>query len=163
MRQMDSQMPSPTDHESDPTLEQDDRFPSGPWEGYFLQPGLPGRQTMELFLTFREGKMRGEGRDIIGEFLISGSYERDSGNCWWSKRYLGRHDVSYQGYNEGRGIWGVWEITTTFKGGFHIWPLGHGSGESQDVSEEADIPSLVCVGADSFGSETLNDSDSFSN
>ncbi len=118
---------------------------------------------MELFLTFREGKMRGEGRDIIGEFLISGSYERDSGNCWWSKRYLGRHDVSYQGYNEGRGIWGVWEITTTFKGGFHIWPLGHGSGESQDVSEEADIPALVGVGADSFGSETLNDSDSFSN
>ena len=153
-------MPFPIDEVPDPTLEQDDRFPSGPWEGYFLQPGLPGRHGMELFLTFREGTLSGEGRDVVGEFLIKGSYERDSGKCWWSKRYVGRHDVAYQGYNEGRGIWGMWEITASFKGGFHIWPLGMGSGDEEVVSEEVDTPALIGVGI-GLGSETLDDSDSF--
>ena len=105
--------------------------------------------------------MRGEGRDIIGEFLIKGTYERDSGKCWWSKRYLGRHDVAYQGYNEGRGIWGVWEITASFRGGFHIWPLGQGSGESQEASEEVNTPILCGIDAHSIGSETLDDTDQF--
>ena len=126
-------------------LEQDNRFPSGPWEGYFLQPELKGRQSMELTLTFQNGALSGEGRDFVGLFLIKGGYERDSGKCWWSKRYVGKHDVAYQGYNEGRGIWGVWEITTQFKGGFHIWPLGRGHGETGEVSEEVDTPSLISL------------------
>ena len=41
--------------EPDPDLEQDSRFPSGPWKGFFLQPVLPGRHWMELNLTFRRG------------------------------------------------------------------------------------------------------------
>ncbi len=90
-------------------VESDERFPSGPWTGFFLQPPLVGRQWMELALTFRAGVVTGEGRDRVGEFLIRGRYEVESGQCWWSKRYLGRHDVSYMGYNEGRGIWGTWE------------------------------------------------------
>ena len=155
-------MPLPLDDVSDPTLEQDDRFPSGEWVGFFLQPGLTGRQGMELYLTFREGTMQGEGRDIVGEFLIKGNYEKDSGKCWWSKRYIGRHDVAYQGYNEGRGIWGLWEIHSTFKGGFHIWPVGQGSGEGQEVSEEVDTPALIGAGGDDFGTETLNGYDSVS-
>ena len=150
----------PIDQIPDPTLEQDDRFPSGRWEGYFLQPGLPGKHGMELVLTFRDGTLTGDGRDIVGEFLIRGTYERDSGKCWWSKRYIGRHDVAYQGYAEGRGIWGTWEISSTFKGGFHIWPVGHGSGESQEVSEEVDTPTLIGAGVGINGSENLNDSDS---
>ena len=28
--------------EPDPDLEQDDRFPSGPWKGFFLQPCCRG-------------------------------------------------------------------------------------------------------------------------
>jgi hypothetical protein len=135
-------MATPDVQIADPDQEADDRFPSGPWEGYFLQPELPGRQTMELILKFREGQISGEGRDFVGPFLVTGSYERESGKCWWSKRYLGRHDVAYQGYNEGRGIWGVWEISSSFKGGFHIWPHGQGNGQSQEVSEEVDTPSL---------------------
>lgn len=154
-------MTDPIDDIPDPTLEQDDRFPSGPWEGYFLQPGLPGRHGMELILSFQQGAVRGDGRDVVGDFLIKGTYDCESGKCWWSKRYIGRHDVAYQGYAEGRGIWGTWEITSSFKGGFHIWPLGQGSGESQNVSEEVDTPVLVGAGANGFGSETLGDSDSF--
>ena len=155
-------MPTPM-NDPDPTLEQDDRFPSGPWEGYFLQPGLPGKHGMELLLSFKEGAIRGEGRDVVGEFLIKGTYDRDSAKCWWSKRYIGRHDVSYLGYAEGKGIWGTWEITSQFKGGFHIWPLGQGNGESEQVSEEADPPILVGAGISVFGSETLGDSDSLFN
>jgi hypothetical protein len=155
-------MPLPIEHAADPTLEQDDRFPSGPWDGFYLQPGLAGRQTMELFLTFRDGKLRGEGRDVIGEFLITGTYERESGKCWWSKRYVGKHDVAYAGYNEGRGIWGVWEMSSTFKGGFHIWPHGQRNGESQSTEEEVDTPAMMSSGGNEFESDSLDDSSSFS-
>lgn len=153
-------MTQPIDQEPDSTLEQDDRFPSGPWEGYFLQPGMPGRHGMELRLTFRAGTLQGEGRDLIGDFLMKGGYDRDSGKCWWSKRYLGLHDVAYLGYNEGRGIWGVWEITVNFKGGFHIWPLGQGSGEGEQVSEEVDTPILIGAGGPGLGMGELDSSDS---
>ncbi len=152
-------MIQPIDQEPDSTLEQDDRFPSGPWEGYFLQPGMPGRHGMELRLTFRAGTLQGEGRDLIGDFLIKGGYDRDSGKCWWSKRYLGLHDVAYLGYNEGRGIWGVWEITVNFKGGFHIWPLGQGSGEGEQVSEEVDTPILIGAGGPGLGMGASDSSD----
>lgn len=109
------QIPPPSD---------DARFPSGPWTGFFLQPDLPGRHAMELHLSFAEGQIRGEGRDRIGAFLIRGTFQVEDGRCWWTKSYLGRHDVHYQGYNEGKGIWGLWEIERPWRGGFHIWPEG---------------------------------------
>ena len=148
-------MPLPIKQSPESLLEQDDRFPSGPWEGFYLQPDHPGRHGMELYLTFQEGRLRGEGRDVIGEFLLNGTYECDSGKCWWSKRYLGKHDVAYQGYNEGRGIWGVWEISTNFKGGFHIWPVGQNCGDQQAVSDEVDTPTFAGVFADESEPESL--------
>ena len=63
---------------------------------------------MELRLTFRRGVLRGEGRDRVGEFLIRGRYEVETGKCWWTKQYVRKH-APYQGYNEGKGIWGTWE------------------------------------------------------
>ena len=65
---------------------------------------MPGRHRMELHLSFRQGVMTGEGRDMIGSFVIRGKYNVDDGKCLWSKRYVGKHDVAYQGYNEGRGF-----------------------------------------------------------
>src|ERR1700722_20862042 len=122
--------------ESPPDLETDSRFPSGPWVGFFLQKELPGRHYMEMTLTFEQGTMTGEGRDRVGQFIIRGRYTLEDGKCWWTKRYLGKHDVFYQGYNEGKGIWGTWEIPPDiypvgFHGGFYIWPVGMGdpSGE----------------------------------
>src|ERR1700722_18719450 len=115
--------------ENQPTLETDPRFPSGPWTGFFLQKAIPGRHLMELSLTFQQGVMTGEGRDRVGDFIIRGQYTLDDGKCWWSKRYLGKHDVFYQGYNEGKGIWGTWEIPADgnngirYHGGFYIWPV----------------------------------------
>ena len=39
-------------------LNDDARFPDGPWTGFFLQPEVPGRHAMELSLTFAEGEIR---------------------------------------------------------------------------------------------------------
>jgi hypothetical protein len=95
---------------------------------------------MELHLTFRQGVMTGEGRDLIGPFLIRGRYQVDDGQCWWTKRYIGKHDVAYHGYNEGKGIWGLWEIPPSYRGGFHIWPESMGDPTQQTLTEAVDEP-----------------------
>jgi hypothetical protein len=124
-------------------LETDPRFPSGPWAGFFLQRELPGRHQMELRLTFRDGLLTGEGRDRIGPFVVRGRYDVADGKCAWIKHYVGRHDVFYQGYNEGNGIWGVWSIPPLYRGGFHIWPEGMGDPTRPELAEEADLPAPV--------------------
>ncbi len=122
-------------------VEMDERFPSGPWTGFFLEPARQGRQWMELRLTFREGVLHGEGRDYVGPFLLVGRYETSSGKCWWAKRYVGKHDVAYQGYNEGKGIWGTWTIDVPpLRGGFHIWPEGMPDPSRPTLKAEADVP-----------------------
>jgi hypothetical protein len=137
-----------------PGAETDERFPSGPWTGFFLQPVLAGRHWMELHLTFKDGQVRGEGRDWVGSFLVTGRYETDTGKCWWSKKYVGRHDVAYMGYNEGRGIWGTWELADPpWKGGFHIWPEGMNV-DGRTRSAEEDVP-LVGTADVSWSAESL--------
>jgi hypothetical protein len=121
----------------------DPRFPSGPWVGFFLQPAAPGKHTMELILDFAQGEIRGEGRDRIGEFFIRGRFQVEDGRCWWTKSYVGLHDVSYQGYNEGKGIWGQWEIGTAWRGGFHIWPEAMGDPTTPKMSTAEDVPAFV--------------------
>lgn len=123
-------------------LEQDDRFPSGKWVGFFLQPTVPGRHEMELILTFSKGTLDGEGRDKIGLFLIKGRYQVEDGRCWWTKKYVGKHDMAYSGYNEGKGIWGTWsfENSTVWKGGFRIWPEGMPDPTKPRIAEEVVEP-----------------------
>ena len=84
--------------------------------------------------------MTGEGRDRIGAFLIRGKYNLEDGKCQWAKRYVGLHDVAYQGFNEGKGIWGIWEIPPSSKGGFHIWPEAMGDPTQPQLAESADPP-----------------------
>ncbi len=131
----------PVDVETDP------RFPSGPWTGFFLQREIPGKHMMDLRLTFQRGSMTGTGRDRVGKFTIKGKYSLADGKCYWTKRYVGKHDVFYQGFNEGKGIWGSWEITPQLlnlgmrlHGGFYIWPEGMGDPTTQHLREEADVP-----------------------
>ena len=128
-------------------LETDPRFPSGPWTGYFLQRLIPGRHLMELRLTFSGGIMQGEGRDWVGAFVIRGRYNVADGQCQWTKHYVGRHVVFYKGFNEGKGIWGTWEIPTEPKynqrGGFHIWPEGMAEPTGSHLTEAADLPAAV--------------------
>jgi hypothetical protein len=117
--------------------------------GYFMQKYPPlGRQQMEMRLTFRAGVLQGEGRDRVGLFLFRGRYDVTDGRCYWTKRYLGRHDVFYKGYNEGKGIWGTWEIPASkyapaLRGGFHIWPEGMADPEDNHLTTAADLPLAV--------------------
>src|SRR5262245_61265658 len=123
--------------------ETDPRFPSGKWVGFFLDKRLPGRHRMEVVITFASGRMSGPGRDRVGQFTFEGSYDVADGKCLWVKRYVGRHAVRYGGFNEGKGIWGKWELRDsglTFSGGFHIWPEGMPDPTQPQLAEEADVP-----------------------
>ena len=114
-------------------------FPSGPWVGFFLDRRVPGRHEMELRLTFAAGVMSGEGRDRIGLFTVDGEYDAASGKCQFTKQYIRGRSVFYSGFNEGKGIWGTWNLDDV-SGGFHIWPEGMADPTQQTLSEEADIP-----------------------
>jgi hypothetical protein len=118
-------------------LENDFRFPGGPWTGFYLQYWLPGRHTTNLRLLCQGGGLTGEGADRAGPFAMHGTYDLATGRCEWTKKYRRRHTVTYRGVNDGHGIWGVWELPQlgglfVDRGGFHIWP------EGTDVSEESD-------------------------
>jgi hypothetical protein len=128
-------------------LESDARFPSGKWTGFFLQAQgpRPGRHRMDLHLTFKDGTVSGECRDWVGHSLIRGNYSTVDGRCHWIKRFPGRHHIYYIGFNEGKGIWGTWEIppainsSLTWRGGFHIWPEGMADPSETNLSAEADL------------------------
>jgi hypothetical protein len=120
----------------------DTDFPSGAWTGFFLQRINPGRHRMDMRLTFENGRLRGRGADFVGDFKVEGEYDVVDGTCCWTKRYIGKHEVTYQGVNEGQGIWGAWEINMLFgllrdRGVFHIWPAGMTPTEDADRTEQA--------------------------
>jgi hypothetical protein len=125
-------------------LEADPRFPSGKWQGFWTDHRIRGRPKMELVLTFVHGEIHGEGRDYVGKFLIRGRYATADGKCHWTKKYIAKHDVFYQGFNEGKGIWGTWELPSLTlvgeRGGFHIWPEGMADPTQPVLHAEADIP-----------------------
>ena len=129
----------------DRELETDPRFPSGPWTGFFVQKvPIRGRFDMELILRFRDQVLTGEGRDYVGRFILRGRYSIETGECNWTKRYIGAHDVSYHGFNEGRGIWGRWEIAGQgLHGGFHIWPEGMADPSQPALAEAESLPIVV--------------------
>ena len=119
-------------------------FPSGPWTGFYNY--LPGdRHRMDLQLTFSNGNMSGDGADDIGRFFIKGRYDATNRECYWTKTYVGAHDVFYRGFREGKGIWGTWEITIQFHGGFHIWPRQAGAGEAtaEVVASEEPVDAIA--------------------
>jgi hypothetical protein len=126
-------------------LETDPRFPSGPWVGFWTQKTFPaGKHEMELQLTFQRGEMTGDGRDWVGPFLIEGKYDLVTGVCRFTKQYVGKHFVTYHGFNEGKGIWGKWEIgRDQLHGGFHIWPEGIADPTRPAMHEAANPPAPV--------------------
>lgn len=126
-------------------LESDPRFPSGKWVGFYLQPDTGAtRHPTECLLNFRASRMWGEGRDKVGKFIVEGKYNLADGKCHWIKSYPAKHSIDYAGYNEGKGIWGVWEIPNQlgirWRGGFHIWPIGAGIDDPSKLREQADVP-----------------------
>jgi hypothetical protein len=120
----------------------DERFPSGPWVGFWLQRGFTGRQWMRpLHLHFAGGKISGHGSDCVGDFDLSGAYDLTTGKCQMVKQYLGAHPVLYDGQNEddGKWIWGVWR-TGPDQGGFHLWPQGVEDPTLERLRAEEDLP-----------------------
>lgn len=100
------------------TAERD--FPSGPWTGYYQFEGR--RLPHDFELTFDEGVIRGGGWDGVGEFVVKGSYDAESGEVRWTKIYSDTHKVTFRGYREDNGIWGTWDSPGLDGSGFHIWP-----------------------------------------
>jgi hypothetical protein len=128
--------------------EKDSGFPSGPWSGFYTMRFSRQFHRQSLDLTFRNKRMTGRGQDDIGSFVISGHYDLETRKVWWSKRYLGAHEVHYAGVQSGRTIQGDWTIPPNNRGGFSIWPGGESSldGEFFVVEEkpiEHRLPALV--------------------
>jgi hypothetical protein len=100
-------------------------YPSGTWRGYWDQE-MFGRQPMgPLVLHFREGRIEGEGRDIVGPFTFKGEYD-EHGTVSMVKQYHGRrrHAVFYKGTYDGEGtIFGQWRIPPLWSGSFALSPV----------------------------------------
>jgi hypothetical protein len=129
-----------------PNAESDPRFPSGKWTGFWTDRRVPGKHQMEMVLSFANGNMNGSGRDWVGAFNIDGGYNLDDGQCIFLKQYVGLHTVGYRGFNEGKGIWGTWEIAAAgmkFTGGFHIWPENMPDPTQPVLEEEAEATSDI--------------------
>lgn len=119
---------------TDEPHEMDDRFPTGEWRGFYVQPDSRQRHTMELLLEFAQEEISGLGDDSVGEFTIKGTYDTRTGQCWWNKQYVGQHRVFYEGRANGRGIIGQWRIPgqpASWSGPFFIWPRALGDLESE--------------------------------
>jgi hypothetical protein len=130
-----------TSRDDQPIQETDSRFPSGRWAGVWEQNGR--RARMSLDLSFINGKLTGDGRDTVGDFVLSGHYDTQSGSCGMCKTYLGQHDVDYDGTATADGIRGRWrlwnelgEFSFEDAGPFHIWPLGPGATEHLTATAE---------------------------
>ncbi len=114
-------------------------FPSGPWTGFYKYGDTTKKHRMNLVLTFANHIISGDGRDDLGVFFVAGRFDDANGECYWTKTYVGAHDVYYRGFCEGKGIWGLWELRSD-SGGFHIWPLGEEEGEHEHESAEEPAP-----------------------
>ncbi|SRR6266480_2782582 len=111
-------------------------FPSGLWTGFYNYGNSAKKHRMDLVLTFANRTISGDGRDNVGLVFVSSRFDDTNGECYWTKNYVGVHDVYHRGFHESKGISGVWQLRTDL-GGFHIWPLGEDEGEhEQEMLEE---------------------------
>ncbi len=105
-------------------------YPSGRWDGFWVQAGW-GRQPMTPFtLRFDGGRITGEGVDVIGPFTFAGTVDAGTGRVRRVKQYLGAHTVVYVGEPDGEGaILGTWAVGGV-KGPFGLKPvLGRPTGD----------------------------------
>jgi hypothetical protein len=98
-------------------------YPSGRWEGFWVQAQW-GRQPMTPFvLHFADGQITGSGKDVIGRFTFAGTYDEATGEVRMAKQYVGRHRVLYVGRPDGEGsIQGTWSIGPDWTGPFLLRP-----------------------------------------
>ena len=126
-------------------MEPNSQFPTGEWGGFYLEDHQPRRGWMHLYLAFADGKITGEGTDYVGPWNAIGIYDPKTGTCQWTKQYVGKHAVQYQGVCDDNGIQGVWQIGIA-DGKFHIWPKSMNHLTEMYMQDELTEP---------FGSSTL--------
>ena len=120
-------------------MESDNRLPTGQWNGFYLENHQPRRGWMHLYLSFADGKIKGEGTDYVGPWVAHGDYETKAGLCSWVKQYVGKHQVIYTGKIGDNGILGHWEITPN-TGEFHIWPQGMTNLDELYLTDDLTLP-----------------------
>lgn len=103
-------------------------YPSGRWDGFWVQEHV-GRQAMTPFtLRFADGGVTGDGRDMVGRFTFGGDYDEATGEVRMVKQYYTveghrRHQVLYVGRPDGEGsIMGTWSIGSDHTGSFLLRP-----------------------------------------
>jgi hypothetical protein len=75
-------------------------------------------------LRFADGKVSGEGRDMVGRFTFTGEYDETTGTVRMVKQYLGKHRVLYVGQPDGEGsIQGTWSTGPDNSGSFLLRPV----------------------------------------
>lgn len=111
-------------------------YPSGEWEGFWVQEHY-GRQPMSAFvLTFAAGRITGRGHDVIAPFTFHGTYDDRTGSVVMVKKYLGRHTVTYRGRPDGEGsITGKWHIGELGSGPFLIRPVFRRPAGDEPITE----------------------------
>ena len=123
--------------------ETDPRFKTGRWKGFWIQGAA--RSRTELDLRFDGGEVSGDGHDWVGDYVLSGVYDLETGKVSWVKAYLDSHTVEYDGCAEtSNGIWGMWSIGTYDKGGFQIWPEDQ-EGEERNALAAAQEREIVHI------------------
>ena len=65
---------------------------------------------MDLVLIFADHTVSGDGSDEIGQFVLAGRFDGTNGECYWTKTYIGAHEVYYRGFREGKRILGIMGI-----------------------------------------------------
>ncbi|MDA8563652.1 hypothetical protein N9L06_04280 [Mariniblastus sp.] len=121
-------------------MDNDNRFPTGEWNGYYLESHRSAKGWMHLYLQFEDGKVSGEGTDYVGPWTAAGEYDSQSGVCSWVKNYVGKHRVFYGGTYGAKGIVGEWSISGGLNGPFHIWPRTMGDMNELYLTEDLTVP-----------------------
>ena len=138
-------------------MESDNRLPTGEWNGFYLENHQPRRGWMHLYMSFTDGKIKGEGTDYVGPWVAHGEYDLETGICSWVKQYIGKHQVIYHGKIGENGIMGHWEISF-ITGEFHIWPKGMNNLNELYMEDDLSQPSPTTQ----LGSGMADDFSSFS-
>ena len=125
---------------SNPSTEQHPHFPSGEWEGFYLQFGTEHKMLCQL--TFKNGQVSGTCQDAVGASTWKGTYDAQAGTCQMVKSYK-THEVTYKGLVDENGYWGKWTILG-WESGFHIWPRKTAKGsakvEQESIKKEKAAP-----------------------
>jgi hypothetical protein len=89
----------------------------------------------ELILHFDAGTVEGSGRDVVGRFTFTGTFD-SAGRVRMIKQYIGRHQVLYEGTYDGEGtIIGQWSIGPFNCGPFALAPVRTRVDFSEPITE----------------------------